>query len=64
MGFSERNHTFEETKDVLIRLELVPVQPTDFVVLVVGIVVAKLRVEEFIAGSEHGDTIRQHEQAA
>src|SRR4029077_19639763 len=64
MRLPERNHAFEETKNVLIRLELAPVEPADFVVLVVGIVVAKLRVQELITGSEHRDAIRQQKQAA
>ena len=46
MRFPERDHLFEETKNVLIRLELAPVKPADFVVLVVRIVVAELRVQE------------------
>src|SRR5215469_12730764 len=44
-------------------MKLTPIEPTAFVVLVIGIVVAKLRVQKLITGTEHGDAIRQHEQA-
>src|ERR1700739_142785 len=64
MGFPERDHLFEETKNVLIRLELGPVKPTEFVVLVIGIVVAELCVQELIASPEHWYAIRQQKQTA
>src|SRR5215469_6769445 len=57
----ERNHFFEETEDVLIRLEATPVQPAGFIVLVVWIVVTELRVQELVAGPEHRDAIREQE---
>jgi len=50
MIFPERNHLLEEPENVLIGLELTPIQPPNFVVLVVGIVVAKLRVQELVPG--------------
>ena len=58
MILSERNHVLEETKNVLIRLELTPVQPSNFVILVIGIVVAKLRVQELVPGPKHRRTVR------
>src|SRR5439155_25307808 len=61
MLFSKCNHAFEEAKHVLIGLKLAPVQPSRSVVLVVRIVVAELRIEEFIAGPEHWNSVRQHE---
>src|SRR5215470_7862258 len=64
MRLPERNHLFEETKNVLIRLELAPVEPTNLVVLVVWIIVAELRIQELISGPEHRDTVRQQEQTA
>ena len=57
MSFPERNHAFEETKDFLVRRQLAPIQPSRLIVLVVGIVVAELGVEEFISGSEHGRSV-------
>ena len=63
MSFPECNHTFEETEDVLIRRELAPVQPPNFVILVVRVVVAQLRVQEFITCAKHWGPIGQEEQA-
>src|ERR1700678_1909383 len=63
MIFAERNHLLEESKNILIGSELTPIQPANFVVLVVGIVVAKLRVQEFVAGAKHRRTVGQEEQA-
>jgi hypothetical protein len=42
MELPKRNHAFEEQEYVLIRLKLTPIQPADFIVLVVGIVVSEL----------------------
>src|SRR5208337_3943814 len=64
MSFPKRNHAFEKTEDVLIPPELAPVQPSSFVVLVIGIVITVLRVQEFIPGPEHWDPVRQQQQAA
>src|SRR5215467_7276219 len=64
MRLPEGNHLLEETEDVLIRPEVIPVQPADFIVLVVWIVVTELRVQELIAGPEHRDAVREQEQAA
>src|SRR5580698_4559417 len=64
MIFSEGDHVLEEAENVGVGLELLPIQPSDFVVLVVGIVVAKLRVQELVPGAEHRCTVGQQEQAA
>src|ERR1700678_1827941 len=64
MTLPERNHALEETKDVLIRPKLAPVQPSRFIVLVVGIVVSKLRVQELVPSPEHRSPVREHQQAA
>ena len=58
MIFSERNHLLEELENVLIGLELTPIQPSNFVVLVVGIVVAELSIQELVAGAKHRRTVR------
>src|ERR1700733_5193374 len=55
---SKRNHLLEELENVLIGSESTPIQPSNFVVLVVGIVVAKLRVQELVPGSKHRRTVR------
>src|SRR3974390_892615 len=64
MRFPERDHLLKKAKNALIRLKLGPVKPPDFVILVVGIVVSELLVQEFITGPEHRDAIRQQEQTA
>src|ERR1700758_3980366 len=63
MTFTKRNHVLEETENVSIRLQLAPVQPSGLVVLVIGVVVAELRVQEFVAGPKHWDSVRKHQQA-
>src|ERR1700693_2745435 len=63
MRLPERNHAFDEAEDVLIRLELTPIQPADFVVLVIRVVVSELCIQELVTGPEHRDAVREHEQA-
>ena len=41
-----------------------PVQPSDFIVLVIGIVIAKLGVQEFVTSPEHWDAVREQQQTA
>ena len=47
----------------LICVQPPPIKPACFVVLVVGIVVAALRVHELITHAKHGRSSRKHEQA-
>src|ERR1017187_7605073 len=63
MRLPERNHGFEKPEYVLIRLELAPIQPADFVVLIVRIVVSELCVQELVTRPEHRDAVREHEEA-
>src|SRR5271165_1058216 len=63
MRLPERNHPFKEPEYVLIRLELAPIQPADFVVLVVMIVVSELCVQELVSRPEHRDAVREHKEA-
>src|SRR5882762_10009356 len=64
MSFPQRNHALEETKNVRVRAHLAPVQPSRFIILVIGIVIAKLRIQEFISGSEHWSPVREKQQTA
>src|SRR5208283_109752 len=64
MIFPECNHALKETENVGACPELVPVQPTRFVVLVIRIVVAELRVHKFVSCPQHRGSIRQEQQAA
>src|ERR1700731_762039 len=63
MRLPERNHALKEAEYVLIRLEQTPIQPADFAVLVIGIVVSELCIQELVARAEHRDAVRDHEQA-
>src|SRR5208337_2656518 len=63
MRLPERNHTFEEAEYVLIRLELTPIQPADFVVVIIRVVVSELCIQELVTGPEHRDAVREHEEA-
>src|SRR5208337_5207987 len=62
MRLPELNHGFKEPEYVLIRLEPAPIQPADFVVLVVRIVVSELCVQELVTSPKHRDAVREHEQ--
>src|SRR5271169_428505 len=63
MRLPERNHRLEEPEYILIRFELTPIQPADFVVLVIRVVVSELCIQELVAGPEHWDAVREHEEA-
>src|SRR5215469_9402951 len=63
MRLSKRNHAFDEPTDVTILFELTPIEPADFVILVVRIVVSELSIQELVACAKHRDAIREHEQA-
>src|SRR5215469_3744084 len=63
MRLAERDHALEKAEYVLIFLELTPIEPAGFVVLVVWIVVSELRVQELIPRAEHRNAVREHEEA-
>src|SRR5208337_1120941 len=63
MRLPERNHALEEAEYVLIRLELTPIQPANFVVLVIRVVVSELSVQKLVTRAEHRDAVREHEEA-
>src|ERR1700739_2501286 len=64
MSFPERDHGLKKPKNVRIRGELLRVQQAASVVLVIGIVVAGLRVQELIAGTKHRSTVGQKDKTA
>ena len=49
MAATEFYHLFEIAEDVGILLQIVPVEPGDFVVLTIGIVIALLGVAHIVA---------------
>src|SRR5271165_1191767 len=63
MKLTECDHAFEEAKYILIRLELIPIQPANFVVLVIRVVVSELCIQKLVTGPEHRDAVREHEEA-
>ena len=50
MLLAKRDHLFEEPEDPSVLLEQRPIEPTDLVVLAIGIVIAALCSSDFIAG--------------
>ncbi len=57
MFLSERDEAPREGEERLLRLAQLPVDPADFVVLTIGIVVASLRPAHLIAAAEHRDAL-------
>ena len=62
VGLAKGDHLLEKTEHVGVFVQPAPVQPGRFVVLVVGIVVPALRLQELVAHAEHGHAGRQHQQ--
>jgi hypothetical protein len=59
MSLAKGDHQTREPEDVGVHIEQSPFKPARLVVLVVGVVVAPLRVEELVAGAEHRRTVRE-----
>jgi hypothetical protein len=49
---AEGNHALEEAEHILIGLQLGPIEPSRLIVLVIRVVVAKLRIQEFISSDQ------------
>src|ERR1700722_10970831 len=64
MSLAERDHIFEESEYIGVRIQSAPVQPDNLSVLVVGIVVAALSVHELVAGDQHRYPGGEHQHAA
>lgn len=64
MRFPEGDHLAKELKKLSIIFELVPVEPSRLVILVVRIVVALLRVQELVTRQKHRRAVCQEQQAA
>ncbi len=64
VGFPQVDHEPKEAKHVAMLVQPVPIQPRRFIVLVVRVVVASLRVQELVAGREHRCAVGEHQQAA
>ena len=59
MVLAQRDEFSDEGNELSFAFELLPVHPTDFIVLAVGVVVAVLRAADFVAGKEHRDALRR-----
>src|SRR5580658_7992398 len=64
MRFSESDHAFEKTEDILIRREPAPVQPDGGVINIIRIVVASLSIHELITRAEHRCSVGEHQKRA
>ena len=61
VAFAEPDHGLEKGEELLIFCKQTPVEPGNLIVLAVAVVVAILRVAEFIAGEEHRRAAAAHE---
>src|SRR5262249_29950508 len=55
MPFAELDHAFPEAQQIAVRFYQRPIEPTNFVVLTVGVVVALLCAPYLITANEHRD---------
>ncbi len=60
ISFAERNHIAEKVVYFPIFFQPIPVQPGNLVILAICIVIAKLRITEFISGIKHRRTSAAH----
>src|SRR5699024_9628403 len=58
------DHETEKFVQIPILFQQIPVQPGDLIILAVAVVVAVLRVPEFVAGRKHGGAPAAHEDGA
>ena len=62
MRFADGNHFPDKGKQVPVFGKQVPIQPGNFVILAISVVVAKLRIGKLIPGKEHGNAPACQEQ--
>src|SRR5579863_9322777 len=58
------NHHAKETEEVLMLLYQIPVEPVDLVILAIRIIVALLCSPDLVAGNEHGNALREHQDGS
>src|SRR2546425_7551969 len=64
MALAQRNHLFEEAEHLIIVLfREIPIEPTDLVILAVGVVVSLLCPSDFITGYKHGHTLGEQKNS-
>jgi hypothetical protein len=57
VGFAEGNHVTREAVQARVLVEQSPIEPIEFVVVTVRVVVAELRAAHLIAHQQHGHTL-------
>ena len=63
MMLTERNHELEKPEEVSVFLNQLPIEPADFVILTIGVVISLLGVPDFITSQEHGYSLREQENS-
>src|SRR5258708_19829349 len=59
---AQGGHVTDEIDEVVaFAVEAIPIDPADFVILAIGVVVAELRVGDFVAGEDQRQTLRQQQ---
>ena len=58
------DHKFEEFEQIAVFFKQIPVQPGNFIVLAISVVVSGLRITEFIPGQKHWRSSAAHEYCA
>ena len=61
MGATKGDHAAGKPVNFLMLLKIGPVNPTGFIVLAVGVVVAALRATKFISAQEHWHSARNQQ---
>ena len=63
MLFAESNDIFEKLEELLVQPQIVPVEPGDFIVLTIAVVVAVLCIAEFVSGKDHRRAAAAHQNS-
>ncbi len=62
VAFAEVDQELPETAQRIVHRDALPVEPRDLIVLVPGVVVPALRAPYLVAGQDHRDALRDHQQ--
>ena len=60
---SEGNQPLHKLKHVRIAFNPIPVEPAQFVILAVPVVIALLGLQHFVTGENHRNTLAQHQNS-
>ena len=59
MVFAQGNHALNKSEKLTVYMLGVPIKLADLVVLALGVIVSLLSVADFVAGKQHGHSLRQ-----